>query len=164
MTEHERQVVGYRLGFVDDYEPKTLEAIAQIMGITRERVRQIESKSYRVLRRPESRDILLNGYANYLEIKKVKEALYQESIKKHCEEYRANAIDTQEISAFSLDKLGLSCRSYNCLRRADVETLDDFMELTKEKLMTIRNLGVRSLREIQEKQDDIRRGNMEWLK
>jgi RNA polymerase primary sigma factor len=45
LPERERSVIKLRYGFDGDPDPKSLEAIAQIMGVTRERVRQIEAQA-----------------------------------------------------------------------------------------------------------------------
>ena len=50
LTGKEKNVILYRFGFVDG-ETHTLEEIGQKMGVTRERIRQIESKSIRKLRK-----------------------------------------------------------------------------------------------------------------
>ncbi|WP_411354630.1 RNA polymerase sigma factor [Streptomyces albidoflavus] len=49
LGDRERQVVQLRYGF-DDGRPRTLEEIGRLFGVTRERVRQIESKTLRRLR------------------------------------------------------------------------------------------------------------------
>ncbi len=51
----------------------------------------------------------------------------------------------QPISITSLD---LSVRSYNCLKRAQLETIDDLAELTTRELKEIKNLGSKSVDEI----------------
>jgi RNA polymerase sigma factor (sigma-70 family) len=48
LSERERQVLVLRYG-LDDYEPKTLEEIGRRLGLTRERVRQIEVETLRRL-------------------------------------------------------------------------------------------------------------------
>lgn len=58
--EREKMVLSYRYGFVDD-APKTLEDISQELNVTRERVRQIEARTLRKLRR--KKDIY--KYRNY---------------------------------------------------------------------------------------------------
>ena len=50
LTFREKQVVLERIGYYDDL-PKTLEEIGKMQGCTRERIRQIESKALRKLRR-----------------------------------------------------------------------------------------------------------------
>ncbi|MBR6623328.1 MAG: sigma-70 family RNA polymerase sigma factor [Ruminococcus sp.] len=51
LSEREAKVIMYRFGFIDGRE-RTLEEIGQMMGVTRERIRQIESKAFRKLRHP----------------------------------------------------------------------------------------------------------------
>lgn len=50
LTETEREILVMRFG-LDDREPETLDTIGQIFGVTRERIRQIESKSLASLRK-----------------------------------------------------------------------------------------------------------------
>lgn len=51
----EAMIVRYRFGFCDDGVTKTLEEVARIFKITRERVRQLETKALRKLRHPSKR-------------------------------------------------------------------------------------------------------------
>jgi RNA polymerase primary sigma factor len=51
LTKREAEIINYRYGLVDGY-PRTLEEVGQMYSITRERVRQIESKVIRKLRHP----------------------------------------------------------------------------------------------------------------
>jgi RNA polymerase primary sigma factor len=60
ITEREEAVIRYRYGMIDG-EPKTLEEIGTKFGVTRERIRQIESKSIAKLRHP-SRSQVLKDY------------------------------------------------------------------------------------------------------
>jgi RNA polymerase primary sigma factor len=50
LTDHEREILILRFG-LDDGEPQTLEAIGKRFGVTRERIRQIESRSLAKLRK-----------------------------------------------------------------------------------------------------------------
>jgi len=52
LTDRERTVLSLRFGF-DDGSPRTLEEVGAIMKLTRERIRQIEGKALRKLRKPE---------------------------------------------------------------------------------------------------------------
>lgn len=52
LTPKEAQILRLRYGLESDGQPRTLEEVAQIWGISRERVRQIEAKAFRKLRHP----------------------------------------------------------------------------------------------------------------
>ena len=60
LPEREADVVSMRFGLTDG-QPKTLDQIGKVYGVTRERIRQIESKTLAKLRHP-SRAQLLRGY------------------------------------------------------------------------------------------------------
>ena len=57
LTERERKVLILRFG-LDDGNPKTLEAVGEIFGVTRERIRQIEAKAIRKIKYPARRQML----------------------------------------------------------------------------------------------------------
>ncbi len=48
----------------------------------------------------------------------------------------------------TIEELDLSVRSYNCLKRADIQTVKDLTERTEADMMKVRNLGQKSLEEI----------------
>lgn len=48
----------------------------------------------------------------------------------------------------SIDELELSVRSYNCLKRAGINTVEDLCAKTMDDLMKVRNMGRKSLDEI----------------
>lgn len=54
-----------------------------------------------------------------------------------------------------IDDLDFSVRAYNCLKRANVNTLGDLTEKTELEMMKIRNLGKKSLKEVIEKIKDM---------
>lgn len=60
LSEREAGVVGMRFGIFDG-QPKTLDEIGKVYGVTRERIRQIEAKTMSKMRHP-SRSHLLRGY------------------------------------------------------------------------------------------------------
>ncbi len=57
LTEREAQAIRLRFG-LEDGRPLTLRAAGQIMGVTAERVRQIEAESLKKLREPARRNLL----------------------------------------------------------------------------------------------------------
>ncbi len=62
LTTREAKVIKLRFG-VDDDRPRTLEEVGSTMGITRERVRQIEAKALRKLRHPSCAKLLYDFIA-----------------------------------------------------------------------------------------------------
>lgn len=60
-TEREREIINKRFG-LQDQEEKTLEELGQVYGVTRERIRQIESKTLKRLRHSTVRDRLRDYY------------------------------------------------------------------------------------------------------
>lgn len=55
----------------------------------------------------------------------------------------------------TIEELDLSVRSYNCLKRADIQTVKDLNERTEADMMKVRNLGQKSLEEIKLKLADL---------
>ena len=52
LTEHERDLFAHRCGFDRDGEGRTLEETAEAFNVTRERVRQIETRAIALIRHP----------------------------------------------------------------------------------------------------------------
>ncbi len=50
-----------------------------------------------------------------------------------------------------IEELDLSVRSYNCLKRAGINTVAELVERNEEEMMKVRNLGRKSLEEVQQK-------------
>jgi len=51
----------------------------------------------------------------------------------------------------TLEELDLSVRSFNCLKRANINTVADLIAKTEEDMMKVRNMGRKSLEEVQNK-------------
>lgn len=62
---------------------------------------------------------------------------------------------TEKIMDKSIGELELSVRSYNCLKRAGINTVSELTKLTPEELVNVRNLGKKSLDEIYQKLSDM---------
>ena len=56
-----------------------------------------------------------------------------------------------DIVGKSIEELDLSVRSYNCLKRAGINTVEDLIQKTEDDMMKVRNLGKKSLEEVREK-------------
>ena len=58
--------------------------------------------------------------------------------------------DVPETTAkdMSIDELELSVRSYNCLKRANINTVKELCSKTPDEMMKVRNLGRKSLEEV----------------
>ena len=63
--------------------------------------------------------------------------------------------DAGDIDNMSIDELELSVRSYNCLKRAGINTVGDLRAKTMEDLSKVRNMGRKSIDEILAKMDSL---------
>lgn len=119
LTERERTVIEMRFK-----DKMTLEEIGERLDRSGEIIRINQLRALRKLQKPNRRNIICN----------------------EPKELFADA--TPEEREDSIYKLGLSVRSYNCLRRAGFDHLSDLQGINVETLVMIRNLGYRSLHEI----------------
>ena len=134
LTERERRVLDFRY-----QEGLTFEEIGKRFCVTRERIRQIHAKSLRKLRRPDRLNYLKYGVLGVIRRK-------SESAR----EAALASLPKLDIKPedITLEELELSVRSYNCLKRAGMNTLRDVAEMTFDELCNVRNLGKRSIDEI----------------
>ena len=63
----------------------------------------------------------------------------------------AEPVATNASDSAPIEDLDLSVRSYNCLKRAGINTIVELTDRTEADMMKVRNLGRKSLDEIQEK-------------
>ena len=61
----------------------------------------------------------------------------------------------EKVLEMPIEELELSVRSYNCLKRAGINTLGDLTEKSELEMMKIRNLGKKSLKEVIDKIKDM---------
>ena len=54
----------------------------------------------------------------------------------------------ERVLELSIEELDLSVRSYNCLKRAGINSVDDLVNKSEEDMMKVRNLGRKSLEEV----------------
>ncbi len=57
----------------------------------------------------------------------------------------------EKILEITIEELDLSVRSYNCLKRAGINTVEELIMRNEEEMMKVRNLGKKSLEEVQQK-------------
>jgi DNA-directed RNA polymerase subunit alpha len=51
----------------------------------------------------------------------------------------------------TIEELDMSVRSFNCLKRAGINTVEDLVSKTEEEMIKVRNLGKKSLDEVRAK-------------
>jgi len=61
----------------------------------------------------------------------------------------------EKVLELSIEELDLSVRSYNCLKRAGINTVDDLANKTEDDMMKVRNLGRKSLEEVLNKMAEL---------
>ena len=63
--------------------------------------------------------------------------------------------EESRVMDMSIDELELSVRSYNCLKRAGINTVSELCNRTPDDMMKVRNLGRKSLEEVLAKLDEL---------
>lgn len=167
LTERERDVILLRYK-----EEKTLSEIAAKYGVVIERIRQVESKAIRKLKHPtrvnmillsksfiDSRISLLEDIENRRkeQLKLLDMIVHNNEVLKRVlngsEDQNdlslaRELIKDDEFLNRKISDLDFSVRAYNCLKRGGFRTLKDFVGITEDDLMHVRNLGKRTLEEI----------------
>ena len=59
--------------------------------------------------------------------------------------------DKGKILEMTIEELDLSVRSFNCLKRAGINTVEDLISKSEEEMMKVRNLGRKSFEEVRDK-------------
>jgi len=57
----------------------------------------------------------------------------------------------EKVLEMTIEELDMSVRSFNCLKRAGIDTVEDLINKTEEDMIKVRNLGKKSLEEVIEK-------------
>lgn len=63
--------------------------------------------------------------------------------------------EKEKTLEMTVEELDLSVRSYNCLKRAGINSIEELTDKTESEMMKVRNLGKKSLTEIKNKLDDL---------
>lgn len=154
LTERENKVLQMR------YEwGMSLEEVGSELGVTKERIRQIEARAIRKMRMRKL-DIMCAPAIDYRKELSDNEVLRNQVNYLQSELDRIRGISTlqreeadkkRSVMETSIDALDLSCRTYNCCKRAGINTLGDLSMKTYNDMLKIRNMGRKSLQEIEEK-------------
>ena len=154
LSERERKILKNR--FVDLL---TLEQTGKLFGVTKDRIRQIEAKAIRKLRHPSRAKYFRYGVSAIIEnIRTDYYNKFSELEGKLIELCKLNMKTADEViqdhelrrkyAPTNIEQMDLSVRSYNCLKRAGIDTLQHLAQLSYNDLIRIRNLGRRSVDEI----------------
>ena len=60
-------------------------------------------------------------------------------------------VQKEKVLEMTIEELDLSVRSFNCLKRAGIDTVEDLINRTEEDMIKVRNLGRKSLEEVVQK-------------
>ena len=63
----------------------------------------------------------------------------------------SNATVKEKVLEMTIEELDMSVRSFNCLKRAGINTVEDLVSKTEEEMIKVRNLGKKSLDEVRAK-------------
>ncbi len=126
LTEQEVEVLKLRFGLCDA-EPLNRKTVADMLMVTRERVRQIEAKAFRKLRNPARKKVLQEIFPAWpgfdMEIPR-----------------RTGSYDGL-VEEMPIEELPcLSVRAYNCLTRARIRTVGQLIQHTYAEIEAIRNM------------------------
>lgn len=148
LTEREQEVLELRFKHLMTYEQ-----CGRRLCVTRERVRQVEKKALRKLMHPSFRKTyLLDTLSKAFEVAAEKAKVERENmaLRQQLSDMGvrfAPETGTAETPV-GIENMELSVRSFNCLRRAGIRTVQDLRGMTVQRLKGVRNLGRRSLEEV----------------
>jgi len=121
------QVENTRVGHITDYDKLTVEVFTKGTLAPDEAI----SLAAKILSEH------LNLFVNLSENAKTAEVMIEKE-----------EDDKEKVLEMNIDELELSVRSYNCLKRAGINTVEELINKTPEEMMKVRNLGRKSLDEV----------------
>lgn len=136
LTTREFYVLKKRTQLKSNGELHTLKEISIELNITQERVRQLLKSAIKKL------GTNIDSFIAQLERTKQRLSFLEDKILGN---------DWNPAKSITLEELGLSVRSYNWLKRANINNLSDLLEFTPVDLMNIRNFGRKSAEEVLDK-------------
>ena len=63
--------------------------------------------------------------------------------------------EKEKVLEMTIEELDLSVRSYNCLKRAGINTVEELTYKSEDDMMKVRNLGKKSLDEVAKKLEEL---------
>lgn len=136
LPTREKMVIIQRFG-LESGKPLGLESMGKILNCTHERIRHIQAKAIRGVKFPLRRNNLPLLFGLTAPEKPSETSVDLESI------------DASRLAS-SIDELFFSARIYYVLKRANINTVSDIINLPKENWPRVRNLGSRGLKEVEE--------------
>ena len=110
------------------------------------------------MRHPARRLMIEQGLNGYIEFQiaretnnRVEKRLYEEYTRGYDDgitDSDYNQIGKRHLLHMPIEEMDLSVRSYNCLKRANKNRIEDLQPLNRDEIMKIRNLGRKSAQEI----------------
>lgn len=125
--------------------------IKDVMDYCREsakNLRELADKCIRSTGKGESETSSLGGAAYFLQRAEMFDFYIPDMIKNL--DYEDFSSSKEPVELTPLEALGLSTKTYNCLKRADIKTLGDITNMYLFELKEIRNLGNKSFSEVME--------------
>ena len=119
-----------RVGSSTDYDKLTLEVLTNGVILAKEAI----SLGAKILNEHLNLFVNLSDEAKNAEIMVERE----ETIK-------------EKVLEMTIEELDMSVRSFNCLKRAGIDTVEDLINRTEDEMMKVRNLGKKSLEEVIQK-------------
>ncbi len=100
-------------------------------------------------------ELLMKHFSPFLEIGNRMENLRESADEAKEEVKESGEAAEKDVENMKIDELDLTVRSYNCLKKAQIETVGQLAKLGLPELLKIKNLGRKSLTEIMEKMKDL---------
>lgn len=140
---------------------KSLDEIAGEYQVTRERVRQMEAKALRKLRHPSRYKLIYYGRRGcglkrrMDELDRIERKIEwkEAALNTRMEILKGDSDQIEEKLEKPIEDLGLSIRSYNCIKRADIRSIGELLEFMKDPdrdWKKIRNLGNKSIKDVKD--------------
>ena len=147
----EREIYVIKMRFIKQL---TLENVGKLLNVGRERIRQIEARAIRKLRRGYITNSLVYKIDDDIENKKQELNKLKNKIEKYNNKIQIRPIVTKPINIYELN---FSIRTTNSLIRANIDTLEKLVKYTlNNEILKTRSLGKKSYFEILNKLQDMK--------